>query len=86
MADINERNPKNIPGPFFVDTSCIDCDLCRTIAPEVFHRDEESGMTVVHHQPVNEREIADAREAIESCPTESIGEDASDPTPSRSAA
>ena len=81
MADINERNPQNAPGRFFVDTTCIDCDMCRTIAPEVFHRDEESSMSVVHHQPVNEREIADAREAIESCPTESIGENNSVASP-----
>jgi ferredoxin len=28
--------PENVPGDFFVDSTCIDCDACRQIAPAVF--------------------------------------------------
>lgn len=34
MADIDEKTPLNVPGKFYVDSSCIDCDLCRETAPE----------------------------------------------------
>ena len=27
----------NVDGEFFVDSTCIDCDACRQIAPAVFH-------------------------------------------------
>ena len=43
MADIDEKTPLNVPGKFYVDSSCIDCDLCRETAPENFGRDEDEG-------------------------------------------
>lgn len=36
MANPNKRVPENAPGDFFVDSTCIDCDTCRQIAPQVF--------------------------------------------------
>lgn len=33
MADKNLKHPENVPGRFYVDDSCIDCDMCRTTAP-----------------------------------------------------
>lgn len=36
MADPELRLPENVPGDFFVDSTCIDCDACRIFAPEVF--------------------------------------------------
>jgi len=74
MASLNERLPQNVPGPFYVDASCIDCDMCRTTAPEFFRRDDEIGMSVVYRQPVTPEEIKLAEEARE-CPTDSIGND-----------
>jgi ferredoxin len=73
MASINERLPQNVPGPFYVDATCIDCDKCRGEAPEFFHRDADIGMTVVYRQPKTPEEIRLAQEALEGCPTESIG-------------
>jgi ferredoxin len=75
MADKNERLPQNVAGPYYVDSSCTDCDLCRNIAPEFFRRDDEIGMSVVYHQPVTPEEHALAEEAKEGCPTDSIGND-----------
>ena len=36
MANPRKRVPENVPGDFFVDSTCIDCDACRQIAPSVF--------------------------------------------------
>lgn len=75
MASLNDRLPQNVPGRYYVDSSCIDCDLCRTTAPTIFRRDDETGFSFVHHQPATPEEIALAEEAREGCPTESIGND-----------
>ena len=29
MANPKKRVPQNVPGDFFVDSTCIDCDACR---------------------------------------------------------
>ena len=75
MATTTERLPQNIAGRYYVDSSCIDCDLCRTTAPAFFTRDDEIGSSVVHRQPVTPEQLALAEEAREGCPTDSIGND-----------
>jgi len=71
MANIALRLPENIPGDFFVDSTCIDCDACRQIAPETFTEDGDT--SVVHHQPENEQQMKRALMALVACPTASIG-------------
>jgi ferredoxin len=73
MADKNLKNPENAPGRYYADKTCIDCDLCRNIAPKTFRRSDEGGYTYVYRQPQTAEEIAKAEEARESCPTETIG-------------
>lgn len=46
MAKINKQVPENVPGDFFVDSTCIDCDACRQIAPTVFAEAEETSWLV----------------------------------------
>jgi len=75
MAELKYRTSENVPGAFYVDESCIDCDLCRGIAPAFLRRDDLAGVSVVYRQPVTAEEIALAEEALESCPTSSIGSD-----------
>lgn len=75
MADKNDRLPQNAPGPWYVDSNCIDCDLCRDTAPTVFRRDDDSGSSIVFHQPETDEERALAEEARTSCPVEAIGSD-----------
>ena len=75
MANITERLSNNVAGAYYVDSSCIDCDLCRNTAPEFFKRDDEIGFTIVYRQPVGAREIALAESAKDGCPSESIGND-----------
>lgn len=66
-----ERLPTNVPGQLFVDSSCIDCDVCRWMAPETFDRRE--GRSRVHHQPAGGVDLHRALQALVSCPTASIG-------------
>jgi ferredoxin len=75
MPNLLDRLSLNAPGAYFVDTSCTDCDLCRSIAPQFFKRDDDTGYSFVHRQPVTAAEIEEAEEARNSCPTESIGHD-----------
>jgi len=66
------RLPANVPGPFFVDSTCIDCDACRQIAPTVFH--DSGDQSAVFHQPESDEELLQAQKALISCPTASIGD------------
>ncbi len=75
MAEKSLRLPRNVAGRFYVDETCIDCDLCRQIAPDVFAQDDEEGKSYVMRQPLTPEEREAAHEAMESCPTESIGDD-----------
>lgn len=78
MAERTERLPQNVAGPYYVDSTCIDCDMCRSTAPDLFRRDEQIGMSIVYRQPITPEERAMAEEARRDCPTESIGSDGSD--------
>jgi glyoxylase-like metal-dependent hydrolase (beta-lactamase superfamily II)/ferredoxin len=70
MADARARHPRNAPGAWFVDTTCIDCDACRQLAPAVFT--PAGGQSVVRAQPSADDEDAAVR-ALLACPTGSIG-------------
>jgi glyoxylase-like metal-dependent hydrolase (beta-lactamase superfamily II)/ferredoxin len=71
MANANRAYSENIKGNFFVDDTCIDCDLCRQIAPAVFK--EEGDHSAVYHQPASGAETHQAAMALVACPTGSIG-------------
>jgi ferredoxin len=75
MANPTERLPQNILGRYYVDATCIDCDLCRSTAPSVFARNDDIGYSIVQRQPLTAEEIALAEEAREGCPVEAIGND-----------
>ena len=80
MADPAERWSDNAPGRFFVDQSCIDCDLCRSTAPDNFARSED-GYSSVARQPQSPQEERDCQAALEGCPVEAIGDEAAEPAP-----
>ena len=77
MADPDNKHPLNHRGAYYNDDTCIDCDLCREMAPQFFRRDDASGATFVWRQPDGAEEIALAAEALNACPTESIGDNGS---------
>lgn len=76
MANPEKAVPQNTPGDFFVDSTCIDCDTCRQLAPQTFGQASDSSF--VRHQPTTPDERRDALHALLSCPTGSIGTQADD--------
>ena len=78
MADVEDKNPESVAGKFYVDSQCIDCDLCRETAPDNYTRSDEEGYSYVYKQPGNEEEVALCMEALEGCPVEAIGDDGDD--------
>ena len=75
MADNTDKVADNVDGPWFVDTNCIDCDLCRQTAPDNFERNEDEGYTYISKQPANADEEQACHDAIDECPVEAIGDD-----------
>lgn len=71
MALVELKRPENVAGDFFVDSSCIDCDLCRWIAPQTFSR--LGDQSIVYAQPASLEAEMDALKAMVTCPTASIG-------------
>ena len=74
MADIANKYENNVPGKYFVDNQCIDCDLCRETAPENYTRYDDGGYSYVKKQPETPEEEAQCQEAKEGCPVEAIGD------------
>jgi glyoxylase-like metal-dependent hydrolase (beta-lactamase superfamily II)/ferredoxin len=71
VANWKKRVAENVAGDYFVDSTCIDCDTCRQIAPRVFG--EAAASAFVHTQPLAPSDRRQALEALVSCPTGSIG-------------
>jgi ferredoxin len=78
MADPDDKVESNVAGRYYVDSSCIDCDVCRETAPENFAANEDEGYSYVFKQPENDEQEAQCEEAMESCPVEAIGDDGED--------
>lgn len=75
MADPRDKVAGSAPGKYYVDTQCIDCDVCRVTAPENFQRDEARGFSFVFKQPASLEEETRCQEAMDCCPVEAIGSD-----------
>lgn len=82
MADTAKRLPENVAGEFFVDSTCIDCDTCRQLAPGVFT--DAGEYSYVYEQPAPVEQRRAAFRALVACPTASIG--AASPAEAREAA
>jgi ferredoxin len=76
MADPILKLPENAPGQFYVDATCIDCELCRELAPKNFQRNDDDGRSYVATQPSDKEEEDDCIAALKECPVEAIGHDA----------
>ncbi len=75
MADRTDRVKENVGGLYYVDSSCIDCDVCRDTAPDNFIRSDEHSYSFVFKQPETDEERAACEEALTCCPVEAIGND-----------
>jgi ferredoxin len=73
MPNPDNKLPENEPGRYYVDSQCIDCDVCRDIAPDNFTRKTDKGYSFVYQQPGSEKEEILCLEAMEACPVEAIG-------------
>ena len=71
MANIQLRLSENVPGDFYVDASCIDCDTCSQLAPEIFR--DHGEQCSVYRQPETDAQTRLALMALVACPTGSIG-------------
>ncbi|MFN2529920.1 MAG: ferredoxin [Pyrinomonadaceae bacterium] len=75
MSDKIEKVKENVPGSYYVDSSCIDCDVCRDTAPDNFMRSDHNSYSFVFKQPTSDEEKALCAEALTCCPVEAIGND-----------
>jgi glyoxylase-like metal-dependent hydrolase (beta-lactamase superfamily II)/ferredoxin len=71
VANLKRRLATNVTGPWFVDDTCIDCDACRQLAPEVFG--ESGSHSSVFAQPQTGEQVRRAELALLACPVGSIG-------------
>ena len=73
MAFLKDKLLDNAPGEFFVDSQCIDCDVCRDMSPANFRRNDDNGYSYVYKQPETPEELELCKEAFDACPVEAIG-------------
>ena len=71
MAELRKKVPESVDGEFFVDTTCINCDTCRQLAPDTF--DDQGTYSYVARQPQAAGTERAALHALLACPTGSIG-------------
>ena len=71
MADAKKRLETNVAGNFFVDSTCINCDTCRQLAPDSF--EEVGEFSAVTAQPTGHERLHQAYQALLACPVGSIG-------------
>jgi ferredoxin len=79
MAQQSPRFEKGVGQPsgvgeYFVAEQCIDCDLCRQMAPSIFQRKftGAGGISYVMRQPDSDLEIQKTAEAMDACPVGAI--------------
>jgi ferredoxin len=75
MANKSDKNPRNAPGPYYVDSTCIGCEACVDEAPDNFQMDD-SNLAFVTKQPDSPEQKTSCLSALEACPVQAIGDDA----------
>ena len=77
MADKTNKVPENVPGPWYVDTTCTPCRTCMEVAGAdtllAWNADETK--VHFHTQPADDAAKAIAEETMAVCPTNAIGND-----------
>jgi glyoxylase-like metal-dependent hydrolase (beta-lactamase superfamily II)/ferredoxin len=76
MANQQKRLDSNVPGNFYVDATCIDCDTCRQLASPNF--EQIGSYSAVTRQPEGDEQLHRAYQALLACPVGSIGTEHSD--------
>lgn len=73
MARQEQRLAANVPGPFYVDSTCIDCGTCWQFDP--LHFAPAGNTACVQRQPEGEVETRQALLALQACPVAAINTD-----------
>ncbi|WP_458122657.1 MBL fold metallo-hydrolase [Paenibacillus sp. Z3-2] len=76
VAEKKIRLPGNAEGDFYVNSACVDCDICRQLAPDIFSPME--GLSVVIQQPETDESRRRAFHSLLACPTGAIGTESKD--------
>jgi ferredoxin len=74
VADKANKNPENVPGPFYTDTGCIFCQQCIGTAPGHF-KGANDDHSYVFKQPSAGGQTDLCKQAQEGCPAGAIGDD-----------
>jgi ferredoxin len=75
MANKSAKVSENVPGKYYVDDQCIACGVCEGTAPENFKMNSDGTHAYVAKQPENDVEEGQVKDAMSSCPSNSIGDD-----------
>jgi|YelNatPaOPRAMG01_1025707.scaffolds.fasta_scaffold04233_4 ferredoxin len=75
MANKSAKVSENVPGKYYVDDQCIACGVCEGTAPENFKMNNDGTHAYVAKQPENDVEEGQVKDAMGSCPSNSIGDD-----------
>ncbi|NDD66356.1 ferredoxin [bacterium] len=75
MASHDARLSDNVPGPWFVDDSCIACDTCVGLAPAYFKLTSDDRHAYVWAQPAQPEAWRQCESARLACPVGAIGHD-----------
>ena len=83
MATKDLRLEANVPGPWYIDSSCLPCLRCLDEAgPDtenaLLHPSDDESYVFFVKQPQTKAELAAAESALEVCPQSAIGKDGSD--------
>jgi ferredoxin len=75
VADKLSKQPENVPGQWYVDTSCALCRLCLEEAPNLITYNPDQTAVLFFKQPETAEEVNAAQRAMDVCPTLAIGND-----------
>jgi len=75
MADKDAKLPENVPGKWYVDDTCTPCHVCLEEAPQLLKYNDDETYVYFFKQPEGEEEEDAAQNALDICPTGSIGDD-----------
>lgn len=75
MADPASRLPENVPGAWYVDSTCTPCRVCLDEAPALLKYNDDETYVFFFKQPESPEETEAAQRAMDVCPTLAIGND-----------
>ena len=75
MADKTLKVPENVPGKWYVDSTCVPCNTCMAEAPNLLKYNGDETYVYFFKQPSTPEEEAAAQKALDVCPTLAIGTD-----------